>query len=106
MRLFVLIGRDGPMGRELRKSHRAEHLASLEPLAAAERVRFAGPLLDETGEARGSVIVFEAEDLGAAREIAARDPYVSRGVFESYEVLETRQVLPTAPRPGSGKPTL
>ncbi len=43
----------------------------------------------------GSVMIFDAESLEEARAIAARDPYVVKGIFESYEVLETRPVLPT-----------
>jgi uncharacterized protein YciI len=75
MRLFVLIGRDGARGAELRKVHREAHLSNLEPPC-------------------GSVIVFEAEDLEAAREFARGDPYVAEGIFERYEVMETRQVFP------------
>ncbi len=42
----------------------------------------------------GSLVVFEAESLEDARAIAARDPYVVEGIFESHEVHETRVVLP------------
>lgn len=93
--LYVMIGRDGSRGLELRREHRAEHLARLQPLVDEGRVRFAGPLLDAAEEPCGSVIVFEADDLEAARGIAARDPYVERGIFESHEVLATRQVFPS-----------
>jgi uncharacterized protein YciI len=93
--LFVLIGRDGPRGPELRGLHRDAHLRNLEPLARSGRVRFAGPLRDAGGHPRGSVIVFEADDLDAARAFAAGDPYVRQGVFESHEVFETLQVFPT-----------
>ena len=94
MPLFAFIGHDGARGAELRKRHRPAHLANLEPLAAAGRVVHAGPLLDEAGQPRGSVIVFEAEDLGAARAFAANDPYVVEGIFERHEVYETRVVFP------------
>jgi hypothetical protein len=92
--LFVLIGRDGAASAELRARVRPDHLAHLEPLAEAGRVRFAGPLLDARGAPVGSVIVFEAADLEAARALVARDPYVERGVFASLEVFETRAVFP------------
>jgi uncharacterized protein YciI len=52
-------------------------------------------LRDAGGHPRGSVIVFEADDLDAARAFAAGDPYVRQGVFESHEVFETLQVFPT-----------
>lgn len=92
MPLFTLIGRDGPRGAELRPRHRAAHLDNLRPLAAAGRVRFAGPLLDDAGAPCGSLVVYEAIDLAEARAIAARDPYIVHGVFASHEVRQTRDV--------------
>ena len=96
MPLFAMIGRDGPRGPELRTLHRDAHLANLEPLSREGKVAYAGPLLAEDGQPCGSLIVFEAPDLGAARALAAGDPYVVEGIFESHEVVETRQVFPKA----------
>lgn len=94
MPLYAIIGRDGPRGLELRKRHRDAHLAGLEPLSAAGRIRHAGPLRDADGNPCGSLVVFEAESLAAARAQAAADPYVVEGVFESHEVFETVKVFP------------
>jgi len=94
MATFIHIGRDGSRGAELRPLHRPAHLAGLEALAAQGRVRFAGPLRDESGQPVGSLIVFDAPDLAQAREIAARDAYATQGVFESWEVYETSIVFP------------
>jgi hypothetical protein len=94
MGLFVLIGRDGAQGAARRKLHREAHLRNLAPLADAGRVVHAGPLLDADEEPVGSVVVFEAPDLDSAIRFAAGDPYVVEGVFESWEVFGTRQVLP------------
>jgi len=94
MPLFAMIGRDGPRGAELRKLHRDAHLAGLEPLDAAGRIRHAGPLRDASGAPCGSLVVFEAESLEAARAQAAADPYVVEGVFETHEVFETVVVFP------------
>lgn len=91
---FVMIGYDGPRGGELRKVHRPAHLAGLEPLAMAGRIRHAGPMLGEHGAPIGSVVVFEAHNLAEARAIAARDPYVTGGVFARYELRETAAVFP------------
>jgi len=90
---FILIGHDGPRGLELRKIHRAAHLAGLEPLASAGRIRHAGPLLGDDGAPVGSVVLFEAQSLADARAIAARDPYVTEGIFARYEVRETTVVF-------------
>lgn len=94
MTWFVFIGHDGPRGAELRKLHRPAHLAGLEELERAGRIGHAGPMLGDDGAPLGSVIVFEAEDLAEARAVAARDPYVTEGVFERYEVFETMRVFP------------
>jgi len=94
MPLFVLIGRDGPDGLALRRRHRDAHLANLQPLVEADRVRFAGPIRTEDGNPCGSVVVFEAADLAAARAFAETDPYAVQGIFPSVEVRETLQVFP------------
>jgi uncharacterized protein YciI len=94
MRWFILIGHDGPRGRELRAVHRPAHLAGLEPLANAGRIRHAGPMLGDDGTPIGSVVLFQAEDLSDARAIAERDPYVTEGIFARYEVRETTVVFP------------
>lgn len=88
--LFVILGHDAPNGREKRPQVRPAHLAHLEPLARAGRVRLAGPLLD----ASGSLIVLEADSLAEAWSIVARDPYVTEGVFARVEVKPFQQVFP------------
>lgn len=93
---FVLIGRDGTRGLELRKLHRDAHLANLKPLADAGRVVYAGPIFDDAAQPCGSVVVFDAENLDAARAFAASDPYVVQGIFASWEVFASRQVFPGA----------
>ena len=57
-------------------------------------MQFGGPLRGEDGRPKGRVIIFEAADLAAARAIAERDPYVTEGVFQSYELFETSRVFP------------
>ena len=91
---FLLIGHDGPRGRELRPIHRPAHVAGLELLANQGRIRHAGPILGDDGAPQGSVVVFEAASLAEARAIAARDPYVTEGIFARYEVRETMPVFP------------
>ena len=93
MPLFCMIGRDGPRGLELRKLHREAHLANVAPLEAAGRMPYAGPLIDEDHRPCGSILIFEASDLAAARRFAAGDPYVVEGIFASHEVIETRAVI-------------
>lgn len=95
MPVFVMIGRDGPGALERRPEIRPRHLAHLDPLSRAGRILFAGPLFDDDGRTpRGSVVVFTAESLEDARAIAARDPYVTGGVFASHEVRPSLRVFP------------
>ena len=96
MALFVFIGTDGPEARALRPRVRPNHLTHWQPLDAAGRVRFGGPLLDEAGNPGGSVLIFDAPDIAAARAHAASDPYVIDGVFARWEIHETRAVFPSA----------
>ena len=92
MPLYAFIGYDGPRGAELRKLHRPAHLEGIDALVEEDRIRHAGPLLDEAGAPIGSLILFEAETLDEARRIAAGDPYVTAGIFERHEVHETKVV--------------
>ena len=94
MPLFVYRGSDGPRGLELRKTVRDRHLAHLQSLTDAGRIRFGGPLLDADDNPCGSLVILEADDLESARKIAESDPYLVEGVFERVEVLGTRAVLP------------
>ncbi|MCP4038407.1 MAG: hypothetical protein GY944_26275 [bacterium] len=95
MPLYVYRGRDSDRGLELRKEHRQKHLDHLSGLDEAGRIKFAGPLIDDAGNPCGSVIVLEAPDLAAAREIAEGDPYLTYGIFAQMEIFETKQVFPS-----------
>ena len=91
---FALIARDRPDGLERRKKHRPAHLEHMARLDAAGRLRYGGPLLTAQGEMGGSLIVLEADDVEAARNTYAEDPYVVHGVFDTYDVIETRPIFP------------
>lgn len=87
---FVILGFDGPEGRERRKLHRPAHLARIEALAAEGRLILAGPLTDGTG----SLIIIEADSQEEAEAFIKNDPYVLQGVFLRYEIYPFQQVLP------------
>jgi uncharacterized protein len=88
--LFVIIGHDARDAREKRPLHRPAHLAHLEPLVKAGKIPLAGPFTDGAG----SLIVVEAESLGAVWDLVGRDPYVVNGIFERVEVHPFMQVFP------------
>ena len=95
MPLFVMIGHDTPDGAPVRDRHRADHLAHVNALDDQGRIAFAGPIRNDAGDASvGAVIVFEADDLAAARKVVDADPYVVGGVFESLKVAPFKRVLP------------
>ncbi|MBW2273911.1 MAG: hypothetical protein JRG96_11615 [Deltaproteobacteria bacterium] len=94
MPTYVYIGRDSARGVELRKVHREAHLARLDELEVAGRIRYGGPLRDADSQPCGSVVIFEADDLDAARAWAEADPYLAEGIFESLEVFETAAIFP------------
>jgi len=100
MSLYALIGNDHPDSLQLRMSVRAEHLARVRELADEGRIAIAGPFpavdADEPTDAgfTGSLIVAEFDSLEQATEWFAADPYVTSGVFSTYEVRPFLRVLP------------
>lgn len=89
MPLFAVICRDKPGRLDTRAATREAHLAWLND---SGRVQLAGPFLDG-GNACGSLLLIEAEDLAEARDWAAQDPYAAADVFQSVEVIEWRKVI-------------
>lgn len=98
--LYLITGRDAPGALPIRRRVRPRHLERIGELLDAGRVVLAGPCpvtdSPDPGEAgySGSVIVAEFQSLEDARAWIAADPYVTEGVFESYEVRPFVQVLP------------
>ena len=90
MPLFVISCLDKPGALALRMAARPAHL---EHLSANPGVKLAGPFLDQAGEPTGSLLIVEAEDIGAVRTFADRDPYVQAGLFESVEVRPFRATI-------------
>lgn len=82
--LFAIIAEDRPGGLEHRLAVRPTHLGHLESLG--DSLVFAGPFLDADEKPCGSLVVIEAPSLAEAEAMAARDPFVTEGVFARYEV--------------------
>lgn len=97
MALFCLYCIDRPNSLEVRLGARADHLAYVG--AFAERILVAGPLLDDEGGMRGSMILMDFEDRAAAEAFCAADPYVKAGLFERVEIRPMRASIGTAARP-------
>ncbi len=97
---YVIIGTDHPGSLDARKAARPAHIARLEALRDAGRLRLAGPFpaidAEDPGPAgfSGSLIVAEFESIEGARAWADADPYLAAGVYARVEVKPFRQALP------------
>ena len=97
---YAIIGQEGKDALAARLAARPAHLARLEALRDAGRLRLAGPFpaIDaaDPGPAgfTGSLIVAEFPSLAEARAWAEADPDVAAGVFASVDVRPLRITLP------------
>lgn len=93
MALFVALCRDIEGGLALRQSVREQHLAYVRTLEPGF-IKLAGPFLDEAGEMRGSMFIFEAPDRAAIDAYFAKDPYVVAGLFAELDIRPWRLTIP------------
>ena len=89
--LYALLCTDKPNSTELRAKVRADHLAYLAGLG--DKMKFAGPFLDDAGVPGGSLVMIEADDRKSAEKIAANDPYNLAGLFAQVEIKAWRWAL-------------
>ncbi len=82
---YAVVCIDKPDSADLRTATRSAHIAFLKGLGDA--VKFGGPMLDNAEAGMiGSMIVFEAGSLEAAKAAMANDPYAQAGLFASVDV--------------------
>lgn len=97
---YAITARDVADSLERRRTARPAHLARLEVLQTAGRLKLAGPFpavdAEDPGSAgfSGSLIIAAFDDLAAARAWADADPYQAAGVYASVDVRPFRQSLP------------
>ena len=89
--LFVITAFDWPGALERRLQVRPAHLDYLAGQAA--RIKVGGPLLNESDQPIGSLLIVEADDRAAAEAFAVGDPYRTEGVFERVEIRTWRAAL-------------
>ena len=89
MALFALFCLDKPDSLALRMANREAHLAYV--AVNADKVPAAGPLLDEDGRMKGSLLIIEADDRNAVEAFSAADPYRQAGLFDRVEIHAWRQ---------------
>jgi uncharacterized protein YciI len=81
--LFVLTAIDKDNSLDVRMGVREQHMAFVKETGV---VRLGGPFLDAKGDMAGSLIIFEAADMNAAKAWNANDPYVKAGLFKSTDI--------------------
>jgi len=91
MGLYVLVCNDKPESLELRLANREAHLAYARGFA--DRLKVAGPLLDEAGNMAGSLLILEADSLEDARGFNLGDPYQKAGLFASVQVTAFKATI-------------
>ncbi|KAI9430659.1 hypothetical protein H4582DRAFT_2015506 [Lactarius indigo] len=78
-----------------RTAARTEHLAGLKQLSAQGSLKLGGPTSDpESGEAKGSMLIYEAESAAVVRGFLEKDPYWAGNVWDK-EKLEIRAIILT-----------
>lgn len=87
---FALICHDKPGALPVRLENRAAHLAHIEATGVVE---MAGPFLNPEGQMSGSLIVLQVDNLQAAQDWAAADPYAKAGLFASVTITEWKKVI-------------
>ncbi len=81
--LFVVTAIDKDNSLALRLATREAHFAYAKETGV---IRLGGPFLSPADEMAGSLIIFEAADLDAAKAWHANDPYKKAGLFAHSEV--------------------
>jgi len=86
----ALICIDKPGHLHVRQENRPAHLDHINISGVVE---MAGPFLSESGEMVGSLVILNVENLDAARDWAANDPYAKAGLFQSVDIREWKKVI-------------
>ena len=88
--LFVVTAIDKENALALRMANREAHFAYARETGV---IKLGGPFLNAREEMAGSLIIFEAADLEAAKKWHANDPYVKAGLFSSIDVRPYRLTI-------------
>lgn len=98
-RLWVVLGTDHPDGDATRAAARPHHLAYWEEMRDAHGrtvLQMGGPMTDEPGTRMiGSMFIIRVPSRQEAEALLAKDPYVTQGVFKSYEIRPWRWLVGT-----------
>ncbi|MDZ4373850.1 MAG: YciI family protein [Phenylobacterium sp.] len=88
---FVLLCVDKPNSLDLRMATREAHLAFAR--GYGPKIKVGGPILSDSGEMAGSLVIMEADDLAEAQAFNANDPYTQAGLWERVEIRPFRATV-------------
>jgi uncharacterized protein YciI len=87
---IALICTDKTNALQTRIDNRSAHLAYIQETGVVE---MAGPFLNGSGQMTGSLIILSVDNLQAAQDWAAADPYAKAGLFDHVQITEWKKVI-------------
>lgn len=88
---FLIKAYDGPDMLDKRMAVRPAHLEGMRKLG--KQIVFAGGLLDDAGNMKGSALVMDFPDRAALDAYLEKEPYVTAGVWETIDIEPVNAVL-------------
>lgn len=89
--LFVAVCTDKPGALERRLAVRPKHLEWI--AAQGTKLKIGGPMMDAEGRTVGSLFLWEGDSREQVEALAAQDPYMQAGIFESVILRPFRIVM-------------
>jgi len=89
---FLLIAHDGTDydAPARRAGARPEHLEKISVLKKSGEFLFGGAILDENGNMKGSMILYDMPDRQTLDERLKDEPYINKGVWKKIEIMPFR----------------
>lgn len=89
---FILYCLDKPDRAAMRSTLRVPHLSFV--ATRQQAFRYGGPLLDDAGLPRGSLMILDLPDRAALDAHMQSDPFFGADLFASVTIWASRQVVP------------
>lgn len=89
---FLLLAYDGTDSDApaRRAEARTEHLEKIAGLKKRNEFLFGGAILDENGNMKGSMVLYEVPDRATLDERLKDEPYINNGVWKKIEIMPFR----------------
>ena len=91
MNTFIVICKDKENSLGKRLANRNSHLKYLQTLK--ENLVMAGPILDDSENPKGSILVIKFENKKKLEEFLKKDPYTKVNLFETVEIELFKRVF-------------